>query len=350
MARNNLLAANSDHLVPLATTAIASEIIPLLQKNGHDIYAIAESANFPLTILEFQHSHCSEKTWTQLLAAVSLHNGSEGVKTILQQLCQELLIPRYLPGSAQPLRSVIDKAFAITNASSANSKVECRHIAGRVFLVQERRYNSDCQPPHAEQAIIQYMTEIICVLTHRDWRPSRIALQSASVTDDFRHYFSHSTLYLKRRLTAIDITDIDNISNVEFLGGSTADCHQSHRRESFSENFKLVLKPYISSGRLAIDDAARLLGIGARTLQRRLRYEGTSYRKIIDDIMLDHIILLMKNPNKSLTEIGFIMGYSDPAHFSRAFKKITGVSPRCYRKNIASGKENTKLHAATTPP
>lgn len=76
---------------------------------------------------------------------------------------------------------------------------------------------------------------------------------------------------------------------------------------------------------------ARRLGVASRTLQRRLREHGTSFEQVLDRTLADHAKTMLEEPG-SLTTIAYDLGFSDPAHFSRAFKRWTGVQPAEWRR------------------
>lgn len=85
-----------------------------------------------------------------------------------------------------------------------------------------------------------------------------------------------------------------------------------------------------------IDWVASKLGVTRRTLQRRLGENGTSFSRLLDAQLAARARHLLAGP-RNITEIAMDLGYSDPAHFSRAFAKSHGVSPRTYRKYNAVG-------------
>ncbi|MUK26499.1 helix-turn-helix domain-containing protein [Aliivibrio fischeri] len=72
---------------------------------------------------------------------------------------------------------------------------------------------------------------------------------------------------------------------------------------------------------------ARELNMSVRTLNRRLREANISYRGLIDKYKLEKAIYLLHNPNISMTEISYRLGFSDLSTFSRAFKRWTGACP-----------------------
>jgi AraC-like DNA-binding protein len=82
---------------------------------------------------------------------------------------------------------------------------------------------------------------------------------------------------------------------------------------------------------------AKRLNISARTLQRRLNDWGVTFEELIDEYRRDRAFRLLMRADHSILEIAYSLGYSDPAHFTRAFKRWTGASPRSYRNAIAAG-------------
>jgi AraC-like DNA-binding protein len=67
---------------------------------------------------------------------------------------------------------------------------------------------------------------------------------------------------------------------------------------------------------------------------RRLDEEGTSFQKLKDLIRRDKAIFYLQQETYSIGTVAEKIGFSDPAVFTRAFKKWTGISPKAYRKKI----------------
>ena len=89
----------------------------------------------------------------------------------------------------------------------------------------------------------------------------------------------------------------------------------------------------------AVEDYARLLGIGPKSLGRICR-EGAG--KGPRAIIIDRVVIEAKRElylgDRSIKEIAYLLGYRDEFHFSRLFKSATGVSPVRYREKIGSGR------------
>ena len=79
------------------------------------------------------------------------------------------------------------------------------------------------------------------------------------------------------------------------------------------------------------------IGMSARTLSRRLAAEGTSFREIQDGVRRHMALALLGDPNVSIAEVAFFLGYAEPAPFHRSFKRWTGKTPQAHRREITVG-------------
>ena len=93
---------------------------------------------------------------------------------------------------------------------------------------------------------------------------------------------------------------------------------------------KFILKNLASHG---IDQVtvAKELAISPRVLQRRLKEEGTSYSELLDDCRHIMAIKLISQNKLPLSEVTYILGFSDQSNFSRAFKRWTGSTPNHFK-------------------
>lgn len=84
-----------------------------------------------------------------------------------------------------------------------------------------------------------------------------------------------------------------------------------------------------------IDWVASKVGATRRSLQRYLQSQGTSFNQVLEEVLRRHAIRHLEEDALSITEIALRLGYTDPAHFTRAFRRWTGVAPSSFRAALA---------------
>lgn len=89
------------------------------------------------------------------------------------------------------------------------------------------------------------------------------------------------------------------------------------------------------AGDTDIDSIARGLAMSARSLQRRLSAEGVTYQALVEETRKEAARRYVAGSTLSLAEIAYLVGYSEPASFHRAFKRWYGVTPERFRSRNA---------------
>jgi AraC-like DNA-binding protein len=72
--------------------------------------------------------------------------------------------------------------------------------------------------------------------------------------------------------------------------------------------------------------------MAGRTLQRRLAAEGVSYRELVDLARREAAERLLADRSLAVSEVGYLLGFSEPSAFHCAFKRWLGVTPLEYRR------------------
>lgn len=85
---------------------------------------------------------------------------------------------------------------------------------------------------------------------------------------------------------------------------------------------------------LTLDNIAERTHISSRTLERYLKREGLSFRTLANQMRLNLAKELLESKDISISDIALQLGYNDPANFSRAFKRATGLSPLAFKNQI----------------
>lgn len=98
---------------------------------------------------------------------------------------------------------------------------------------------------------------------------------------------------------------------------------------------KAYLLRQLTSGEPSEEELAGAMGMSCRTLQRRLGGQGLRYKGVLDEMRYDLAQRYLSDPEKSVTEITFLLGFSEQSAFSRAFKRWSGQAPTLYRTEKA---------------
>ena len=108
-------------------------------------------------------------------------------------------------------------------------------------------------------------------------------------------------------------------------------------RQNLRTRIHAALIERLPLGEPSADKIAELLHMSPRNLQRKLAEEGTSYKEVLNDTRRDLALSYLRDPNYSLTEITYLLGFADSRSFNRAFQRWTGAAPSAYRLQL--GKE-----------
>jgi AraC-like DNA-binding protein len=106
---------------------------------------------------------------------------------------------------------------------------------------------------------------------------------------------------------------------------------------TFTDRVRHHLSSDLSHGRPAASKLARRLHMSARTLERRLEGEGTTFGAVLDDLRRQLALHHLARRDVSLSEIAFLLGFSQVGAFHRAFKRWTGNTPLEYRRQTRRG-------------
>jgi len=103
-------------------------------------------------------------------------------------------------------------------------------------------------------------------------------------------------------------------------------------RDDIVNRVRTYLVKGLGTDAFSRSDIARCLNMSASTLQVKLAQRGTSFQKILDDTRHELALGYMEQSRLSITEIAFMLGFSDLSNFIRAFKRWTGKSPTEFKR------------------
>jgi AraC-like DNA-binding protein len=111
---------------------------------------------------------------------------------------------------------------------------------------------------------------------------------------------------------------------------------QSLRRDDLVSRVKMAMVDELPSGTPSEESIAKTVFLSARSLQRKLAEEHTSFTELLSAVRRELAEHYVRDPKVPVTEISYMLGFSDLSSFSRAFKRWTGKSPAASRQRLAA--------------
>ena len=100
------------------------------------------------------------------------------------------------------------------------------------------------------------------------------------------------------------------------------------RPSAFRRQVEDRIEALLETGEARVDRVAGDLGLSRQTLYRRLRDEGVTFEELLDELRHRLALRYLREERMSVKAASYRLGFSEPAAFSRAFKRWTGNSPR----------------------
>lgn len=192
---------------------------------------------------------------------------------------------------------------------------------------------------HSERALAK-LTNVLRALCGARWAPLEVLLPR-SAPDDITPYgtFFRAPVRFDQEMTALVFPA--SLLQQPIAGADPAvrrRLEEQIRRIEVAQPSKLTdelryyLRATVIKQRCKAERIARLRLVNRRTLSRRLRAEGTSFRQLTNEAQFAVAKQLLADTNMTLTQISGALNFSEPAAFTHAFRRWSGIAPSVWRK------------------
>jgi len=202
-------------------------------------------------------------------------------------------------------------------------------------------------PPALAQLIMTTRARMGRLLTGRDNAPMDVSFQFPEPREAaaYRHFYGGTVRFAAARtclaFTAgyLELPVIMANPEMARLIRAQAEAQMERLAEEpeFLRSFKTVLLQGLAIGRVSAEEVARHLGLSVRTLHRRLQDHQCAFRDLLDQLRYDRARHYLEQPQHSLAEVAFMLGYTEQSAFQHAFKRWTGMTPGQYKLGIGRG-------------
>jgi AraC-like DNA-binding protein len=138
-------------------------------------------------------------------------------------------------------------------------------------------------------------------------------------------------LVIDRAVLELPMPGADRTLHVILLSHTRTLLERSPAHDGLIERLRRTVEEGLRTHELGLSRLADALHLSPRTLQRRLSDEGTSLHSVIDETRRD-LALRLLDADVPIAEAAYLVGFSEPSAFHRAFKRWTGGTPAERRK------------------
>ena len=183
------------------------------------------------------------------------------------------------------------------------------------------------------------LISIIRLFVGSSWYPEKMAFESnAPLCPYSMELFPNTTIFIDQKSSWIEVPKpmLSLQLNNEGMNSAILSKWKSEEQNTWdlTSSITAILPSFLCDGTPHINWAAEITDMSVRTLQRRLGEEGTSFSKLVEKARFKKSIELLNMPDNKMIDIAYTVGYEDPSHFSRAFRRFAGVSPLQYRESV----------------
>jgi AraC-like DNA-binding protein len=328
--------------IPLHRVAVVRPFANFLADIGTPVERAFRQAGLPYCALESVDNYVpSHRFWAFLVNMAR----SEGIVDLGFRVGQ-----RFGANSADPhmtdllrqsptLYRGLLKASELTNRTISHCRLGILQPPHSGYTYFYHRPSCDADNPAINQIGWFGVTTLIGMVrmyTGPQWQPTEIGVMTHHTPCRYiREQFPNTRMRLSQEYSYIALENtllsLPSLPHKAAMSASSP-LHYESVPDDFVASLEQVLLAYIQERDLNIELAAGLCNMGKRTLQRTLTEMGTHYSEVLDHARFRAACRMLQGPNMKVTDVSHRLGYSDPTHFSRAFRRIAGVNPQLYRK------------------
>ena len=329
--------------IPLVRANSILPIVKFLEQLGTPTERLIREAKLPLSMLEDPETLISLYHGFAFLEKVAHCEGIEHLGILVNQQTQitDLGIFSKILCQSLTLYDLLNTiSVLLTTTYNSGARVWLTDKDDQVWLNHQYFNPAKVNNQQAQYyASLKYL-KIIQLLMGTQWYPIALHFQADQLSglDDIE-LFSHTRVYFQQPNNAIAFPKSLLTLPLQHRINSNL-CYQQQTYEilqssapatDFTTSLRQLIREHLKGGYPDVKLAAEAAGMSTRTLQRRLAQEGLNYSRLVEQVRFDLAMILLQYATLQLNDIASELGYTEPANFTRSFKRWVGISPRGFR-------------------
>ena len=273
------------------------------------------------------------------IAARLLDDDCFGLRIGASVNAKELGLVSYIGLSSETVGEGIENLARYIKIFTDRVKLQINSSGNLVEIMPETFYPHNDLTRQLNEASLSHLVATYRTYTNHPIKPDAVHFrhERSSNRRKFEKFFGCPTYFgsdrfgviLKEADLNLPLTTADSLLlNLLRKYGEELLAKLSNNEPQFLREVNRHIIKQMPKGGARAKVVAEEMGISERTFSRRLAQSGTSFQEILDKVRSDISIRYLQDTNLSLTQIAFLLGYSEPAAFNHAFKRWTGRSPR----------------------
>ena len=191
-----------------------------------------------------------------------------------------------------------------------------------------------------ELGALNYMIQTVRLGAGPNWVPEKVCLEAESLSSmDRLSEFGNAVICQGQGVSGFLIPRSVFVRSIpsersSILPLNAGKLFSEVSSSEFSVSLRQIVRSYLSFGHPRIEEIADVTGMGVRALQRHLKKNGLTFKRVVDQARFQVAADLLRDPHVRLVDIAHELGYADQANFNRAFRRFTGTSPSEYRLRL----------------
>ncbi|MBM3108902.1 AraC family transcriptional regulator [Pseudomonas sp. V1] len=324
----------------------ASGIVKALELEGLDCRAMFKQLGLDFAALDDPDARFTQDSMTRLWQMAVDLSGNQAIGLNMARVVRpaSFHVVGYALMSSRTLAEGFERLVRFQRIIAESSDLSFRLEPDGYALILT--VHGDHLPPtrHSAEASLACALSLCGWLSGRVIQPRRVLVQGPQPVDltPYKMAF-HAPLVFGAAHDALIFERADMEAPLPTANEAMAVLHDRFAGEylaRFSESrvthrARQVLCRVLPQGEPKRETVAQALHLSQRTLQRRLQDEGTSFQTLLDDTRRELAEQYLAQPNMTLLETAYLLGFADPSNFFRAFRRWFDVTPGEYRTQIA---------------
>jgi len=259
----------------------------------------------------------------------------------------------YAMVSSPTLGAAFERLCRYQRLIHETSQVRLQKSGDRVVL-SHRLAGGMAAPRQTAELLLAAWVRTGRVATRTRWSPAEVRFAHRAPCDSREHerFFGaplrfstgENALILPAALLNLPCRRTDP-SLLALLDRYAADRLGAPRAATFADRARAALSEELRTGNVSAHRLATRLTVSVRTLHRSLAAEGTTYRRLLNQLRLDIAKRHLTDDRMAVAEVAFLLGFSEISSFHRAFKRWTGRTPVTFRSEARKRPHRPADHA-----